>query len=66
MPRNIGDIISRFKHILVPEVNHGQLKFILQGKFIRQMEGLSKSQGIPFKESEIENKVLQMLNQGGK
>ena len=65
LPKNLGEIISKFKRILVPEINRGQLKFILQGKFLREVEGLHKMQGIPFKSYEIENKILEMLK-GGK
>ncbi|MDR0927856.1 MAG: 2-oxoacid:acceptor oxidoreductase subunit alpha [Ignavibacteria bacterium] len=62
LPRNLGEVLGNFKRILVPEVNLGQLKFILQSKFTRPMEGLNKMQGIPFKESEIEAKVLELIN----
>jgi 2-oxoglutarate ferredoxin oxidoreductase subunit alpha len=66
LPKNLGDIISKFKRILVPEINMGQLQFILQGKYLRKIEGLHKMQGVPFKAYEIENKILEMLNAGGK
>ena len=66
LPKNLGEILSKFKRILVPEVNMGQLKFILKSHFMREMDELHKLQGIPFKAIEIENKVLEMLNQGGK
>ncbi len=61
LPKNLGDILSKFKRILVPEVNLGQLKLILQANFLREIEGLHKLQGIPFKAIEIENKILEML-----
>jgi len=64
--KNLGEIISKFKRILVPEANMGQLKYILQAKYLRKIEGLNKLQGIPFKAYEIENKILEMLNEGGK
>jgi hypothetical protein len=44
----------------------GQLQFILQAKYLRKIEGLHKLQGIPFKSYEIENKILELLNGGGK
>ena len=65
LPKNLGDIIDKFKCILIPEINRGQLKMILQSKFLRKIEGLHKMQGIPFKSSEIENKVLELLNNKG-
>ena len=66
LPKNLGEIISNFKRILIPEANMGQLKFILQARYLREIEGLYKMQGIPFKAYEIENKILEMLNEGGK
>ncbi len=66
LPKNTGDIVSRFKRVLLPETNNGQLQFILQGKYLHKIEGLHKLQGTPFKAYEIEEKILQMLNEGGK
>jgi 2-oxoglutarate ferredoxin oxidoreductase subunit alpha len=61
-PRNLEEVLSKFKRILLPEVNLGQLRTVLQGKFLRKIEGLNKLQGSPFKAYEIENKILEMLN----
>ena len=66
MPKNLGEIISKFKTILVPEINRGQLKMILQSKYLREIVGLSKIQGVPFKAIEIETKVLELLKNVGK
>ena len=30
-PKNLGDLISRYKKVLVPELNCGQLRFVLRG-----------------------------------
>jgi 2-oxoglutarate/2-oxoacid ferredoxin oxidoreductase subunit alpha len=63
LPKNLGEILNRFKRILVPELNLGQLKTILQGKFIRPILGLNKIQGLPLKEFEVEEKVKQLLQE---
>jgi len=62
LPKNLGEIISKFKRVLVPEINLGQLQFILRAKYLREIEGLHKLQGIPFKSFEIENKIVELLN----
>lgn len=64
MPRNIGEILKHYKRILVAELNMGQLRFWLQGHYTREMLGLNKVQGQPFKISEIVDKVRELL--GGK
>jgi 2-oxoglutarate/2-oxoacid ferredoxin oxidoreductase subunit alpha len=61
LPRNLGDVIKRFKKVLVPEMNMGQLLMILRAKYLVDAQGYNKIQGKPFKTSEIENKIEQML-----
>jgi 2-oxoglutarate/2-oxoacid ferredoxin oxidoreductase subunit alpha len=61
MQKNIGEIISRFKKILVPEINSGQLSKILRSKYLVPAVGLNKIQGIPFHTVEIENKIDELL-----
>lgn len=64
LPKNIGDIISKFKRILIPELNSGHLRMMLEAKFLIRMIGLNKIQGLPLKAYEVEAKVNELLNQG--
>src|SRR6202050_287662 len=57
LPRNLGDILKRYKKVLVPEMNMGQLSMILRAKFLVDAESYGKIQGKPFKQSEIEAKI---------
>jgi 2-oxoglutarate ferredoxin oxidoreductase subunit alpha len=61
LPRNLGDVIKRFKHVLVPEMNMGQLVMILRAKYLIDAQGYNKIQGKPFKQSEIEQKIDEIL-----
>ena len=61
MPKNTGDVLKRFKKVLVPELNAGQLLLLLRGKYLVDAIGLNKVQGRPFLVSEIEEKIEQML-----
>ena len=60
-PRNLGDVLYRFKQVLVPELNLGQLLRRLRGSFNREFIGFNKVQGQPFKIREIQQKVDEML-----
>jgi 2-oxoglutarate ferredoxin oxidoreductase subunit alpha len=61
-PRNLGDILSRFERILVPELNMGQLAILLRGRFgLQNVIPLSKVQGRPFTISEITEKIESLL-----
>ena len=62
LPRNLGDILKRFKQILVPEMNMGQLLMVLRAKYLVDAQGYNKIQGKPFKETEIEQKIEEMLD----
>ncbi len=60
-PSNLGDVLKKYNKILIPEMNLGQLKMIIQSKFLISVDGLNKIQGKPFKAIEIETKVREML-----
>jgi 2-oxoglutarate ferredoxin oxidoreductase subunit alpha len=61
-PRNLGDVLKRYKKVLVPEMNMGQLVMILRAKFLVDAESYGKIQGKPFKQSEIEAKIEELLD----
>lgn len=61
LPKNLGDVIGRYDRVLVPEMNMGQLLMLLRAKYLVDAQGLNKIQGKPFKQSEIERKIEQIL-----
>jgi len=61
LPKNLGDVIGRYDRVLVPEMNTGQLLMLLRAKYLVDAQGLNKIQGKPFKQSEIERKIEQIL-----
>jgi len=54
MPRNMSALLKGFKHILVPEMNMGQLKTVLRDQFLVDAKSLTKVSGHPFRIAEIE------------
>jgi 2-oxoglutarate ferredoxin oxidoreductase subunit alpha len=63
-PSNLGELLSRFDKILVPEMNNGQLVTILRSTFLVPAEGLNKVQGKPFKISEIMDAIRARTERG--
>jgi len=61
LPANLGDVIKRYKQVLVPELNMGQLLWVLRAKYLVDAIGLNKIQGRPFKQSELEQKIEELL-----
>jgi 2-oxoglutarate ferredoxin oxidoreductase subunit alpha len=62
LPKNLGEVLSRYRKVVVPEMNMGQLLWVLRAKFLVDAEGLNKIQGKPFKVSEIEAKIEEVLS----
>ena len=54
LPPNLGDLLRGFDHVLVPEMNTGQLKTVLRDQFLVDAKPLNKVSGQPFRISEIE------------
>jgi 2-oxoglutarate/2-oxoacid ferredoxin oxidoreductase subunit alpha len=61
-PKNLGQLISRFDHVLIPEINNGQLSVLIRDKFLTETISLNKIQGLPFTVSEIIEKVKSILS----
>jgi 2-oxoglutarate ferredoxin oxidoreductase subunit alpha len=60
-PNDLGEIMKRFKRVLVPEINLGQLVKLIRAKYLIDARSLPKIQGQPFKESEIVAGIKQIL-----
>jgi 2-oxoglutarate ferredoxin oxidoreductase subunit alpha len=60
-PANLGEILSKFNKVLIPELNLGQLRLLIRGQFLVDAVGLNKVQGKPFVVREIVRKIEEML-----
>jgi 2-oxoglutarate ferredoxin oxidoreductase subunit alpha len=60
-PKNTAEVLSKFKKIIIPEINNGQLVHIINGHFNVNAVGFSKVQGMPFTSTEIKENVLSHL-----
>ena len=61
-PRNLGNVLDRYKQVLVPELNLGQLALLLQADFPKRVVKLNKVQGVPFQIREVADKIRQVLS----
>ena len=57
MPRNTGEVLRRYKKVLVPELNTGQLLRLLRSEYLIDAVGMNKVQGRPFLVGEIEETI---------
>jgi 2-oxoglutarate/2-oxoacid ferredoxin oxidoreductase subunit alpha len=61
LPQDLGEVISRYRRVLVPEMNMGQLVYLLRAKYLVDALGYNKIQGRPFKQAELEAKIEELL-----
>lgn len=60
-PKNLGEIISNFEQVLVPEINNGQLIKIIRDKYLVNAIGYNKIMGVPITKSELTAAIQKML-----
>lgn len=60
-PKNLDSILKQYKKILVPELNLGQLQFLLRAKYLVDAKSFNKVQGKPFREDEVRAAILEAL-----
>jgi 2-oxoglutarate ferredoxin oxidoreductase subunit alpha len=58
---NLDKIVRNFKHVLVAELNSGQLRTVLRARYLLEMPGLNKIQGLPFKVREVMTAIEALL-----
>ncbi len=62
LPTDIFEIMGKYKQVLLPEMNLGQLSKVLRAESLIDIKSLNKIQGQPFKEQEIVDKALELLD----
>ena len=60
-PRNLGDLLTRFKKVLVAELNLGQLVQLIRNEFLVDAQRYNKVQGKPFRVSELIEQIESQL-----
>ena len=61
LPERLATLCRNFEHVLVPEMNLGQLRLLLRGHFLIDGKGLNKVKGQPFMVQEITDGVRAIL-----
>jgi 2-oxoglutarate ferredoxin oxidoreductase subunit alpha len=62
LPKNTGEVVKRYRKVLVPELNSGHLCQVVRAAFLVDAVSLSKVQGRPYTVREIERKIDELLN----
>ncbi len=62
-PKNLGDILKNYEHVLIPEINNGQLIKIIRDKYLIDAKGYNKIMGIPITKGELIEEVKRMIEE---
>ncbi len=60
-PSDLGEVLARYRTVLVPEMNLGQLSRLVRAEYLVDAHRFSKVQGVPFRAGEIESAIESLL-----
>ncbi len=60
-PKNLGDMLKNFDHVLIPEINNGQLVKIIRDVYFVDAKGYNKIMGVPITKGELIEEIKKML-----
>jgi 2-oxoglutarate ferredoxin oxidoreductase subunit alpha len=52
-PANLGEVLRRYPQVVCPEMNLGQLALLLRGKYLVDVQSVTKVQGVSFLADEV-------------
>ena len=62
MPANLGDVLRRYPKVVAPEMNLGQLALLLRGKYLVDVQSVTKVEGMAFLADEVEDIISSALD----
>ncbi len=62
MPKNTGEVLSRFDKVIVPEINMGQLAKLIRADFLIDTISINKVRALPFRAGDLEQEILEHLD----
>ncbi len=61
-PSNLGEVISRFKTVIIPELNLGQLRMLIRANFLVDAIGINEMRGKAFLVDTLVEKTMEILD----
>jgi 2-oxoglutarate ferredoxin oxidoreductase subunit alpha len=61
-PQNTGDVVRRYRTVLIPEMNTGQLSLLIRGRFLVDAHSYTKVEGLPIFAEELEGEIMRLLD----
>jgi 2-oxoglutarate ferredoxin oxidoreductase subunit alpha len=61
-PKNLGEVLSGYRKVLIPELNLGQLAMLVRARYLIDTISFSKLKGRPFTIAELEARIEEVLS----
>ena len=62
-PDNTGEVLRKYKKIIIPELNTGQLLKLIRERFLIDAVGINKVAGVPFTADELKEKIKEKIDE---
>jgi 2-oxoglutarate ferredoxin oxidoreductase subunit alpha len=62
-PRNTADVLASYRKVLIPEINNGQLRLLIRGRYLVDAVGLNRVRGKPFPVPEVVKAARLLLSE---
>jgi 2-oxoglutarate ferredoxin oxidoreductase subunit alpha len=63
LPADLGDVLSRYQRVLIPEINLGQLAMLVRARYLVDAQSFNRVAGVPFRAAEMEDRILAELKE---
>ncbi|MFF6782515.1 2-oxoacid:acceptor oxidoreductase subunit alpha [Streptomyces sp. NPDC012510] len=61
-PRNLGDILRRYRTVVVPEMNLGQLATLIRARYLIDARSYNQVNGMPFKAEQLATALKEAID----
>ena len=61
-PSNLGDVLRSYDRVIVPEMNLGQLAFLIRGRYLVDAIGYNRVRGLPFTSEELTGTITDVIS----
>ena len=65
LPKNLGEVLKRYKKVVVPEMNMGQLVWLLRAKYLVDVVGYNHVRGLPLRAAELAEAATHLIESTG-
>jgi len=62
-PDNTGEVLKKYKKIIIPELNTGQLLKLIRERFLIDAIGINKVEGVPFTADELKEQIKEKIDE---